>query len=81
MVDAVLAGSPKPVVQRVESRTVRSSLLTATNPVAWRNCVSVSSSTWVRAHVPVTKVRGSRRSELLIFMSLLAGMVAVGGRP
>ena len=35
----------------------------------------------VRAYVPVTKVRGSRRDERLIFMSLLAGMVAVGGRP
>ena len=34
----------------------------------------------VRAQVPVTRVRGSRRDGHLIFMSLLAGMVAVGGR-
>ena len=30
---------------------------------------------------PRTKVRGSRRDRRLIFMSLLMGMVAVGGRP
>ena len=35
----------------------------------------------MRAHVPVTKVRGSRRDGRLIFVSILAGMVAVGGRP
>ena len=35
----------------------------------------------VGAHVPVRKVRGSRREGRLVFMSLLAGMVAVGGRP
>ena len=35
----------------------------------------------VRAHVLVTKLRGSRRDGHLIFMSILAGMVAVGGRP
>ena len=35
----------------------------------------------VGAHVPVTKVRGSRRDGRLIFMSLLTRMVAVGGRP
>ena len=35
----------------------------------------------VRAHVPVTKVRGWRRDGRLIFMGLLAGIVAVGGRP
>ena len=35
----------------------------------------------VRAHVPVRKFRGSRRNGRLIFMSLLAGMVEVGGRP
>ena len=35
----------------------------------------------VRARVPVRKVRGSRRDRRLMFMSLLAGMVAVSGRP
>ena len=35
----------------------------------------------VRARVPVRKVRGSRRDGRSIFMSLLTGMVAVGGRP
>ena len=35
----------------------------------------------VRARVPVRKVRGSRRDGRLISMSILAGMVAVGGRP
>ena len=39
---------PKPVVQRVEFRTVRSPLLTATSPVAWRSCVSAPSSTCVK---------------------------------
>ena len=34
----------------------------------------------VRAHVPVTKVRVARRDGRTIFMSLLAGMAAVGGR-
>ena len=33
------------------------------------------------AHVPVIKVQGSRRDGRLMFMSFLAGMVAVGGRP
>ena len=35
----------------------------------------------VRSHVPVTKVRGSRRYGRWIFMRLLAGMVACDGRP
>ena len=35
----------------------------------------------VGACVPVRKVRGSRRDGRLMFMSLLAGMVTVGGRP
>ena len=35
----------------------------------------------MRAHVPVTKVRGFEARRVLIFMSLLTGMVAVGGRP
>ena len=35
----------------------------------------------VRERVPVRKVRGSRRDGRLMFMSLLAGMVTVGGRP
>ena len=35
----------------------------------------------VRAHVPVRKVRGSRRDGRLMLKSLLTGMVAVGGRP
>ena len=35
----------------------------------------------VRAHVPVRNVRGSRRDGRLMFMSLLAGMATVGGRP
>ena len=35
----------------------------------------------MRAHVPVTKVRSSKRDGRLIFMSILASMVAVGGRP
>ena len=42
-VETVLAGSPKPVIQRVEFGTVRSPRFTATSPVAWRSCVSVSS--------------------------------------
>ena len=33
------------------------------------------------AHIPVSKVRGSTRDGRSIFMSLLAGMGAVGGRP
>ena len=32
----------------------------------------------MRAHVPVTEVRGSRSDGRLIFMSLMTGMVAVG---
>ena len=49
--------------------------------------VGVQLSRWsvglrvVRAHVPGRKVRGSRRDGRLVFMSLLAGMVAVSGRP
>ena len=35
----------------------------------------------VRERVPVRKVRGSRRDGRFMFMSLLTGMVAVGGRP
>ena len=35
----------------------------------------------MRAHVPVRKVRGSRRDGLLMFISPLAGMVTVGSRP
>ena len=34
----------------------------------------------VRAHVPVIKARGSKRDGRLMFMSILTGMVAVGGR-
>ena len=35
----------------------------------------------VGAHVPVTKIRGSRCDRSSIFMSLLTGMGTVGGRP
>ena len=35
----------------------------------------------VRARVAGRKVRGSRRDVRLMFMSPLAGMVTVGGRP
>ena len=35
----------------------------------------------VRARVPITKVQGSRRDARSMLMSLLAGMVAIGGRP
>ena len=47
-VDDAIEGSPRPVVQRVEIRTVRSPLLTATSAVAWRSCVLASSSTCVK---------------------------------
>ena len=35
----------------------------------------------VAAYVPVSKVRGSRRDGRPMFSSIMAGMVAVGGRP
>ena len=50
------------------------------SPVPVAQLVSVGLRV-VRAHVQVAKVRGSRRDGRLIFMSILAGTVAVGGRP
>ena len=35
----------------------------------------------VGAHDSVTEVRGSRRDGRSLFVSLMTGMVAVGGRP